>query len=113
MILAIVAAVSACGGDAVDDGAARVELSGKQESFEPHDAVAPAGKVAIVFRNEEQILHNVRVFDGADADGELVGKTGVKRGPRTDTLRLDLAPGTYFFDCEIHPQSMRGTLRVR
>jgi len=107
------AAAVACGGDSATDGATRVELNGKQEAFEPRDVSAPAGAVAIVFRNEEQILHNVRVFDGADATGQLLGQTEVKRGPRTDTLRLELTPGTYFFDCEVHPQSMTGTLTVR
>lgn len=107
-------AALACGGggDPARSAATRFDVAGRQEAFDRTELTASAGTIAIVFRNEESILHNVRVFEGTDANGRLVKKTPVKRGPRSDTLKVALAPGTYFYDCEIHPQTMRGTIRV-
>ena len=113
MTIATGMAFAACGGgDAVDRNATRITIAGRQEAFDQTVLRAPAGPVAITFRNEESILHNIRLFEGDDANGRLVKQTPIKRGPRDDTLNVTLASGSYFFDCEIHPQSMRGTLRV-
>ena len=124
LVLATIAsaiAYGACGGGDSDDmatpeGPVGVPLTvvGIDERFEPEQLDAPAGAITLTFDNQDaDILHNIRFYEGADADGRFVRKTDLERGPEVQTLELNLEPGTYFYDCEVHPASMTGTLLVR
>lgn len=99
------------GGDSTP--ATRLVVVAKDERFEPTQLQAPAGSVSVELDNrDEAILHNIRFYKGTSADGTLVRKSDIKRGIRSDTLKLKLDEGTYFYDCEVHPASMTGTLKV-
>ena len=75
---------------------------------------APAGAVTIEFENKDAgILHNLHVYKGTDASGEGVGSTKLQAGPTSETLTLQLGPGAYYYQCDAHPMSMKGTLTVR
>jgi plastocyanin len=67
-----------------------------------------------VFENrDEGIPHNVHFFSGADASGEDLAATAIEAGAGGQTLALgDLAPGAYFYQCDVHPSQMTGTLTV-
>lgn len=123
-LVLLMTAVSACGGGDNEDnsgadndsGTPTLELIvvGKDERFSPATLEAAAGSVTVKFDNQDDnILHNIRFYKGDSADGQFVRKTDIKRGPRTDTLKLKLEPGSYFYDCEVHPATMTGTLTVR
>ena len=84
----------------------------KDIKFDPATLKAAAGAVSITFKNEDSTIHNLHVFKGSDAKGESVGSTKPEAGPKTETLNLDLQPGQYFYQCDVHPDQMKGKLTV-
>ena len=89
-------------------------LAASSLRFEQTSLTAPAGNVTIVFDNrDEGIPHNLHVFKGSDASGEEVGATEIEAGAIRQTLALgELAAGTYFYRCDVHPSQMMGTLTI-
>jgi plastocyanin len=73
-----------------------------------------AGKVTIHFDNKDAgIQHNIAVFKGTDATGELLFRGAFVTGPATKEYSFDAPPpGTYFFHCDVHPLQMTGTITV-
>lgn len=80
--------------------------------FDATSLSAAAGPVTIVFNNQDKaIAHNIHFF--SKSSGASIGMTEVTDGPSTDTLSLGtLAPGTYFYKCDVHPTTMTGVLTV-
>ena len=73
--------------------------------------VAAPGKFTVNFDNQAAgIPHNFAVLD--KAGGKQLGATEVAPGPIKQTLNLDLTAGTYYFQCDVHPDQMFGTLAV-
>lgn len=93
---------------------AELTLVASSIRFDTQSLRAPAGEVAIAFSNRDQgIAHNVHVFRGSDASGEDVASAQIQTGPSQQTLALGkLAPGSYFYHCDVHPDQMMGTLTV-
>ena len=120
--IAAVATSAACGGsDDGDKGANEpsetsgfeLRVIGRDERFEPTELKAPAGSVSVTFDNQDEgILHNIRFYEGDSADGTFVRKSEIRRGLRTANNTMKLEPGRYFYDCEVHPATMTGTLTV-
>lgn len=89
-------------------GADTIELVGKDIAFDQTELTAPAGAVTIAFDNQDDgTSHNLHVT-GSGVDE----KTDIEAGPITQTLELDLEPGTYTYVCDVHPQQMTGDLEV-
>jgi plastocyanin len=81
--------------------------------FDKEELQAPAGHVTIVLDNRDPgIPHNLQVFRGDNAQGDSLGMTEIANGPVQQTLELELEPGAYFYQCDVHPTSMKGTLTV-
>ena len=62
------------------------------------------------------ISHNFAVFRSkADADAGMppLAKTDTCAGPCKKPLPVKLAPGDYFFRCDLHPAQMTGTLTAQ
>jgi plastocyanin len=93
-----------------------VELAAQNTAFTPTElAVSPAaGKVTIRFENKDaDVPHNVAIFEGSDATGEVVFQGEIFNGPGSMDYVFDAPPpGTYFFHCDVHPQQMQGTITV-
>jgi plastocyanin len=90
-----------------------ITIIGVSSTFDEEELEAPAGPITIVFDNQDSgIVHNVRFFDGDDADADVVGETELEIGPIEQTLDMDLDEGSYFFQCDAHPATMTGTLVV-
>jgi len=116
--------VAAACGDSDDDPAARsgepettsiaegegatIELAAKSISFDRTELTAAAGRVTITFDNQDHgIMHNLHVTGSG-----LDGRTEIETGPATQTLEVELDPGTYSYVCDVHPQQMKGELEV-
>jgi plastocyanin len=86
-------------------------LVAQDTHFVPVSLAAPAGAVTIVLDNRDAgIAHNINVFSGNTS----IGATAPAVGPVTESLSLGtLAPGTYRFVCDVHPQAMHGVLVVQ
>lgn len=90
-----------------------LQLVAQGTVFEQTELSAPAGTVTIEFQNKDAgILHNLHVHKGTDASGESMGSTKLQAGPTSTTLTLQLEPGAYYYQCDAHPTSMKGTLTV-
>lgn len=90
-----------------------VQLSARDVAFSVTEIEFAAGaEVSIVFENTEALAHNVAVY--ADAAGsEAIFQGSIFTGPATMTYTFTApGPGEYFFRCDVHPQTMRGTVRV-
>jgi outer membrane protein assembly factor BamB/plastocyanin len=94
-------------------GATSLTVVGQNIAFDKTTLKAPAGKVTVTFDNKDNgIPHNIHFFKGDNANGESVAASPIKPGPATDTLTMNLQPGTYFYQCDVHPLQMHGTLTV-
>ena len=102
-------ALTACGGnDAGDDGTDtpprtdRVSLP-KSYKFEP-EAISVATGTTVTWTNEDDFPHDVTLLEGTKEKVALpVGKSG--------TITFS-EPGTFRYECSIHPQQMQGSVVV-
>ena len=93
---------------------ATIDLSANNLAFDKSQITVPAGAlVTIVFNNMESIPHNFALYETSAATTSIfVGD--VITGPETITykFRAPSAPGTYFFRCDVHPNTMTGDFIV-
>lgn len=90
-----------------------LELKGVSSTFDVTELSAPAGPIAIRFDNQDSgVIHNVAVYPGDDASEEPLGATELESGPIEQELKLTLESGDYFYQCDAHPTTMKGTLEV-
>ena len=90
-----------------------IKASGSTLKFDKTELTAAAGTVTILFDHQDAgVVHNISVFEGTSATGTAIGKTELETGPVKQTLRLDLKAGAYFYQCDAHPTTMKGTLTV-
>ena len=96
-------------------GATEIELVAENILWDKESLSAPAGEpVSVIMDNRDAgVLHNFslyadRAFTQAIFVGELV------TGPVTETYTFDApsTPGTYFFRCDVHPDTMTGQFQV-
>ena len=104
-----VAATAPPAADSQQDG---LRVVAKDTAFSPKTLTAPAGEATIAFSNQDPIPHNFHLFEGDSNAGKSVGATDPKSGPDNQTLKVSLAAGEYFFQCDVHPKQMTGTLTV-
>jgi plastocyanin len=127
LLVTLALVLSACSGDddsssedaetpAAQGGGAEdaLEITAKNLKFDESTLTAPANTaVTIVFHNEDQgVQHNLSVYQG-EAAAQSVFKGELTTGA-TDT-RYEFTtpgPGSYFFQCDVHPDTMKGTLVV-
>ena len=107
------AATAASTTGTVQDG--KLTLIAAQVHFDLSAIDAPAGHgFTLVFENQDTLPHNVAIFKGSDDKGTNVFRGPIDQGPKTDDYQVPaLAAGTYFFQCDVHPGSMFGTLTVK
>jgi plastocyanin len=107
--VALAAVLAACGtasgdpGPGVPPADADVTITAKDMKFDSGSVTVPAGEpFTIFFRNQEGMPHNVAIYTDSSKSsklfaGDLVSNTDVVYEVPA------LEPGTYFFDCELHP----------
>lgn len=105
-LLPLLLALSACAGPAPAAGPATTDRVDMPRSylFRPAGITVAPG-TAVTWTNSDQFSHTVRLI----GTGEVIGMA--KPG---ETLTYTFArPGTYEYDCSLHPQNMKGTVTVR
>jgi len=92
-----------------------LKISAKNVAFDSNCLAAPANTpFHIVFSNQDPgIPHNVSIYAESSASKALF-KGDLVTGIKTVTYKVKaLAPGTYFFRCDVHPTQMTGTFVVK
>lgn len=94
-------------------GDSTLKVVGKDIAFDRTELVANSGAIQIEFDNQDNAIpHNFHVFRGNGSSGESIDLTTITSGPVVQRLDLQLEAGTYFFQCDVHPNQMKGTLAV-
>jgi plastocyanin len=98
------------GGTATVEGGT-VEISAADLEFDVTTIEAPAGEdFTITLVNEDSAPHNISIF--AEVGGQVLATGPVGEAGATVTTEVTaLEPGTYYFQCDLHPE-MNGTLVV-
>lgn len=129
-VIAVIALLGACGGDdTTTAGKASggrsesapqanespgLKLVGKALRFDRQELQASADKpFTIVFDNREAVPHNVAIYRSGPPARDQLAATEVESGPKRQELAVPaLSAGTYLYQCDVHQQTMTGTLRV-
>ncbi|HVF09140.1 MAG TPA: cupredoxin domain-containing protein [Actinomycetota bacterium] len=83
------------------------------EGFSTDTLSVPSDEAfTIEFNNADPgVPHNVVIFDGPDAESPSLFAGAVVTGPAKPQYAVEPLPeGEYFFNCEIHPTTMTGTM---
>ncbi len=94
--------------------AAALSLTAKNIAFSTSQLTAPAGApFTITFHNEDTgVTHNVAIYSDAGATNVLF-RGAIVTGPTTTSYQVpSLPPGTYHFQCDVHPAQMHGTIVI-
>ena len=84
--------------------------------FNPRSLTAPPNTSVIIRMNNQDsgVLHNVSVYTNNTATGRIFVSTDLSTGPGTKDYSFTTpGAGTYFFRCDVHPDTMTGTFNVR
>ena len=105
------------GGSGVPGGPVTVTIVAKNLTFNPRQIIAsPNAPVTATLDNQDSgVLHNLAFYPGRTASGGPIAATETFQGPGTRqvSFKAPAAPGNYAFRCDVHPDTMNGTLTVR
>ena len=97
-------------------GTSQIELTAQNIKFDKSTITVSAGNpVTINFDNKDAgVLHNFSVYTDATAKTAIF-KGDLTTGPATTTYTFDAptTPGTYYFHCDVHPDTMNGQFIVQ
>jgi plastocyanin len=110
----------ACGGDSAASGAdaepsTELEIVSRNLRFDKRTLVAlPNREITIVHTNRDRgTLHNVSIYTDRSVK-ERIHESELFKGNDTRTERfMAPGPGSYYFRCDVHPDTMTGTLLVK
>ena len=99
-------ALIACGGDSSSSPIAtnQVDLP-KSYEFKPQVVTVPVG-TTVTWKNDDNFTHTVRLLD---QNNKVLGT--MKPGQKLSYAFSQ--PGTYRYDCSLHPQNMHGMVIVK
>jgi cytochrome c oxidase subunit II len=91
------------------------QIAAENIAYDKPCLTAPAGeKFTLKFTNKEAVPHNVAIFAGPDAKGEVVLQGAILNGAGTIDYQVPaLERGRHFYRCDVHPSAMTGTLVAR
>jgi plastocyanin len=105
---------AAASGPSASGSAGGITLTAKNVAFDQKDLAAPAGApFAIQFDNEDAgVQHNVAIYSDSSAANNLFRGT-IVTGPTQTSYSVPALPaGSYYFQCDVHPSQMNGTIVI-
>jgi plastocyanin len=107
--IVLAALVAGCSGAGNGAGASPVATTSvdlpPSYRFAPADISVAAG-ATVTWTNNDHFSHSVQFLDGGLPTDPLMMEPG-----QAQTFTLT-APGTYAYQCHLHPQNMKGTIHV-
>jgi plastocyanin len=96
-------------------GTVVLPITAQNSLFSPRTLTAPPNTSVIVRMNnlDAGVLHNVSVYTNNQATGRIFVSTDLSAGGTKDYAFTTPGAGTYFFRCDVHPDTMTGTFNVR
>ncbi len=97
-------------------GGTSLQLTAQNLAFSPRALSATAGQpVQLAFTNADAgVVHNFALFTNAQKTSNIF-RSPPDVGPKVENLTFTApaTPGSYFFVCEAHPDTMTGSFTVR
>lgn len=106
-------ALAAAGAQTIALTATDSDTSGTNSKFSETSLTAKANQdIALTLANKGQAVHNWHLLNATDANGKEI-KTDLLDPGKSATIDFKLTkPGTYNFQCDVHPTTMKGTLTI-
>jgi plastocyanin len=92
-----------------------LQLTAQNVAFDQRALTASAGgSVTIQFDNKDAgVLHNFALYTDSSASQKIFSGD-LSTGPEVVNYTFDApAPGTYYFRCDVHPDTMNGSFTVK
>ena len=84
-------------------------ITAASQRFDKAELVVPANAgFDLVVHNNDSVQHNLSIYSDAGHSQRVYGGALINSGTRVYHVQA-LAPGTYYFQCDVHPD-MKGTL---
>lgn len=120
-VLSLVLVLAACGGGDTDGGTSGgatiavtdgvVEINADDLEFNAGTITATAGEpFTVVLNNLESQPHNIAVYTTEGGDEIAIGDV-INEGETSELQVEGLTAGTYYFQCDVHPE-MNGSIVV-
>ncbi len=94
-------------------GGTVLEIEGVSTLFDRDELEAPAGSITVKFDNKDAgVVHNIHFYKGDDAKADTLAETELESGPLVQEVTFTAEAGEYFYQCDAHPATMAGTLKV-
>ena len=74
-------------------------------------ALPPEAPVTITFENRDPVPHNLSIYTAPGGD-PIFQETPVPGPTTVEYSFTSPAPGEYYFQCDVHPTTMSGTVTV-
>ena len=90
-----------------------LQVSAKDTKYSTDHLAARAGRITFQFTNDDTAIpHSFALYRSKSDLKDPLGSTPMATGPSTQSFTLDLAPGDYYYQCQVHQEAMSGTLVV-
>ena len=90
-----------------------IKISASNIQYDKDTLMAQPGSIKIEFdNNDANVTHNFAVYRSSSDTSTPLGATPITSGPDKQTLTITLDQGEYYYQCEVHPTQMHGTLIV-
>ncbi len=95
-------------------GGAKLTVMAMNNKFDQKALTVQHGQsVTLTFMNHDAAVHNLHVIGLKGSDGKDVQTALVEQGNVATVTFTPDKPGTYKFQCDVHPSDMSGTLTVK
>ena len=91
--------------------ASTLQIAANDTKFDTDKLSAKAGRVTVQFTNNENgTAHSFALYRSKSDLDQPLAATTIATGPNIMAVTADLTPGDYYFQCQVHPDKMNGTL---
>jgi plastocyanin len=107
------------GGTSAPAGATVIDLAAQNLAFDKRSLTAPANSpVTIRFNNRDAgVIHNVAIYRSKSSLTQPLvsgSKGNLLTGPASENVTFTTpGPGNYYYQCDVHPDTMNGSFVVK